>query len=113
MASKVVPRALKVKVLSPLTEKCLCVLQFTVRASDQALPTPKTTDVQVTVSVPRDIKLPEFRNDEYKVTVNEDNEVGDDIIEIRADDDNLKVCGMLVPSKHVTLKQWCFNVGPE
>ena len=66
-------------------------LQLTVQASDQALPTDKTTTVKVVVSVPRDNDPPRFERSLYNVDIPESQTVGSTIAEIKASDANRQV----------------------
>ena len=66
-----------------------------VQASDQALPTDRTTNAQVTITVPRDTTPPRFEQPEYTVEVAEDVNLGSGVIEVKATDESLKVRGMM------------------
>ena len=65
-------------------------LQLTISASDQALPTPKSSTTQLIVNVPRDNTPPRFDEREFEVEISEGQAVNSRISEIRARDDNLK-----------------------
>ena len=62
-----------------------------VEASDQALPTPKTSTAQVVVTVPRDTRPPYFELDSYVANITEDKPRNSHILDIKARDDNQKV----------------------
>ena len=59
-------------------------LQLTVQASDQALPTDKTSTVQVIVSVPRDNSPPRFESNLYTAEITEAQPVGEVITNVVA-----------------------------
>ena len=66
------------------------LLQLSVQASDQALPTDRTEVVQVIVSVPRDNAPPQFDITTETVDVGENAAVGSKVVTLRARDDNLQ-----------------------
>ncbi len=69
----------------------LSFLQLTVQASDQALPTDRTTTVQVLVPVPRDDKPPKFERTVYTTEIPEYKDVGSEVITVKANDENRQV----------------------
>ena len=77
--------------VSLLTLLVLLPLQLTVQASDQALPSDRTTTVQVVVTVPRDTQPPTFERQLYNVEIPEAQPVGSTIAEIKANDANKQV----------------------
>lgn len=66
-------------------------VQLTVQASDQALPTDKTTTVQVLITVPRDNKPPKFERTIYNADIPESKQVGSEVVVVRASDENRQV----------------------
>ncbi len=65
---------------------------MTVTASDQALPTDRTSTTQVIITVPRDTDPPTFERPEYTAEIGEDAIVGTAVLDLQARDNNLEVC---------------------
>ena len=71
---------------------CVAALQLVVKASDQRIPE-RTATAQVQITVTRDNELPFFTSASYFVRIGETRPVGDTIISVFAQDNDLVVSG--------------------
>ena len=71
---------------------CVAAPQLVVKASDQRIPE-RTATAQVQITVTRDNELPFFTSASYFVRIGETRPVGDTIISVFAQDNDLVVSG--------------------
>lgn len=68
---------------------------MTVTARDRGTPV-KSTTIQVTIDVDRNLFTPEFINLPFKTSVNEDLQVGLNVFDVKAEDKDTEVCHVFV-----------------